>query len=88
MRFHTKNPKSLMKVNCALGLRNHQKYPKKTLHSLVICSILNRNGIFWIIPGDSSCPYGSEYVWQCVTILSPIAPITISLFIFELEAKE
>ena len=32
MRFHTKNPKSLMKVNCALGLRNHQKYPKKTLH--------------------------------------------------------
>ena len=21
-------------------------------------------GIFWIIPGESSCPDGSEYVWQ------------------------
>ena len=25
---------------------------------------LNRYGIFWVPPGESSCPGGSEYVWQ------------------------
>ena len=25
---------------------------------------LNRYGILWVPPGDSSCPDGSEYVWQ------------------------
>ena len=24
----------------------------------------NRYGIFWVPPGESSCPGGSEYVWQ------------------------
>ena len=40
------------------------KIPQKSLHSIAICSIFNRYGIFWMIPGESSCPDGSEYVWQ------------------------
>ena len=29
-----------------------------------LLKFLNRYGIFWIPPGESSCPDGSEYVWQ------------------------
>ena len=27
-------------------------------------SPLNRYGIYWMVPGESLCPDGSEYVWQ------------------------
>ena len=27
-------------------------------------NFFNRYGIFWVPPGESSCPDGSEYVWQ------------------------
>ena len=29
-----------------------------------LLNFLNRYGIFWVPPGESSCPDGSEYVWQ------------------------
>ena len=29
-----------------------------------LLKILNRYGIFWVPLGESSCPDGSEYVWQ------------------------
>ena len=52
---------------CKSGSRP-QKSPKKaqkTDHSIAIYSnFLNRYGIFWVPPGESSCPDGSEYVWQ------------------------
>ena len=44
--------------------RKSPKIPQKSLHSIAICSIFNRYDIFWMIPGESSCPDGSEYVWQ------------------------
>ena len=52
---------------CKSGSRP-QKSPKKaqkTDHSIAIYSnFFNRYGIFWVPPGESSCPGGSEYVWQ------------------------
>ena len=27
-------------------------------------NFFNRYGIFWMAPGESSCPENSEYVWQ------------------------
>ena len=29
-----------------------------------LLKFLNRYNIFWVPPGESSCPDGSEYVWQ------------------------
>ena len=29
-----------------------------------LLNFLNKYGIFWVPPGESSCPDGSEYVWQ------------------------
>ena len=46
-----------------------------------------------MLPGESSCPDGcffvnrafvAPYVW----IISPVGPIPISLFVFELEAED
>ena len=45
-----------------------QKWPKiaqKTDHSIAICpNIFHRYGIYWMSPGESSCPDCSEYVRQ------------------------
>ena len=61
-----KKLKSLIS-QCKFGSRD-QKWPeisKKTDHSIVIFSIFfYRYGIFWMPPGESSHPGGSEYVWQ------------------------
>ena len=40
----------------APDLRNHQKQPKN--------GSLNRDLLKFLPPGESSCPDGSEYVWQ------------------------
>ena len=29
-----------------------------------LLNLLYRYGIFWMPPGESTCPGGSEYVWQ------------------------
>ena len=55
----------LLILQCKFGSRA-QKWPKiakKTDHSIAIYSIfLYRYGIFWMPPGESSHPGGSEYV--------------------------
>ena len=70
--FMQKNPKKHSKnqnrricsVNLAPGLRNDQKLPKKngSLNRDLLNFFLHRYGIFWVPPGESSCPGGSEYV--------------------------
>ena len=61
-----KKSKSLI-LQCNFGSRA-QKWPKiakTTDHSIAIFSIFfYRYGIFWMPPGESSHPGGSEYVWQ------------------------
>ena len=44
--------------------RKSPKIAQKTDHSIVIFSIFSRYVIFWVVPGESSCQEGSEYVWQ------------------------
>ena len=44
--------------------KNHQKIPKNGSLNRDLLNFLNRYGIFWVLPGESSCPDGSEYVWQ------------------------
>ena len=41
-----------------------KKSPKNGLLNRDLLKFLNRDGIFWVPPGESSCPDGSEYVWQ------------------------
>ena len=61
-----RKPKSLI-LPCKVGSQA-QKWPKiakKLDHLIAIYSIfLYRYGIFWMPPGESSHPGGSEYVWQ------------------------
>ena len=38
--------------------------PKNGSLNCDLLKFLNRYGIFWVPPGESSCPDGSEYVWQ------------------------
>ena len=38
--------------------------PKNGSLNRDLLKFLNRYGIFWVPPGESSCPDGSEYVWQ------------------------
>ena len=41
------------------------RYGQKTISlNRDLLKFLNRYGIFWVPPGESSCPDGSEYVWQ------------------------
>ena len=52
-------------LNLAADLKNHQKKsPKNDSLNRDLLKILNRYGIFWVPPGESSCPDGSEYVWE------------------------
>ena len=41
-----------------------KKSPKNGSLNRDLLKFLNRYGIFWVPPGESSCPDGSEYVWQ------------------------
>ena len=52
-------------VNLTPELKNDEKLQKKngSLNRNLL-KFLNRYGIFWVPPGESSCPDGSEYVWQ------------------------
>ena len=60
MWFHTKKSnetlkKHLLYITSAPELRNDQT---------TWLYFLYRYGIFWMVPGESSCPGGSEYEWQ------------------------
>ena len=60
-----KKTKSLIYyVNLAPDLRNDQKLPKNGSLNRDLLNFLYRYGIFWMPPGESSHPGGSEYVWQ------------------------
>ena len=73
MWFHVKKSEETLQkskspiLQCKFGIRA-QKWPKnakKTDHSIAIYSIfLYRYDIFWMPPGESSHPGGSEYVWR------------------------
>ena len=41
-----------------------KKRPKDGSLNRDLLKFLNTYGIFWVPPGESSCPDGSEYVWQ------------------------
>merc|ERR1711873_172263 len=41
-----------------------KKSPKNGSLNRDLLKFLNRYGIFWVPPGESSCSDGSEYVWQ------------------------
>ena len=45
-------------------LRNHKYSPKKPSLNRNFLNLLYMYGIFWVVPGESPCPDGSEYVWQ------------------------
>ena len=52
---------------CKSGSRpqkSPKKSPKNGSLNRDLLKFLNRYGIFWVPPGESSCPDGSEYVWQ------------------------
>ena len=51
-------------VNTATELRNDQKSPKNGSLNRDLLNFFYRYGIFWMPPGESSHPGGSEYVWQ------------------------
>ena len=44
--------------------KSPKKSPKNGSLNRDLLKFLNRYGIFWVPPGESSCPDGSEYVWQ------------------------
>ena len=50
--------------HCSVCLFYPQKRPKNGSLNRDLLNFLNRYGIFWVPPGESSCPDGSEYVWQ------------------------
>ena len=72
MWFHAKNLKKHSKnqnrwfynVNSAPKLRNYRKSPKNRSLNRDLLNFVYRYGIFQMPPGESSCPGGSEYVWQ------------------------
>ena len=56
-------PKSLILLyRSAPELRNDQKSPKNGSLNRDLLNFLYRYGIFWMPPGESSHPGGSEYV--------------------------
>ena len=61
----TQKPKSLIFLyRSAPELRNDQKSPKNGSLNRDWLNFFYRYGIFWMPPGESSHPGGSEYVWQ------------------------
>merc|ERR1712004_376354 len=62
-----KNLSKSLNSLCKSGSRP-QKSPKKAQKNgslnRNLLKFLNRYGIFWVPPGECSCPDGSEYVWQ------------------------
>ena len=62
----TQNTQIALENRCFRYIRP-QKSPKiaqKTITQSRFSQLFDRYGIFWVIPGESSCPDGSEYVWQ------------------------
>ena len=51
-------------VISALKLRNDKNCQKYGSLNRNFLNFLYRYGIFWMSPGESSCPGGLEYVWQ------------------------
>ena len=41
-----------------------EKSPKNGSHNRDLLKYLHIYGIYWVLPGESPCPDGSEYVWQ------------------------
>ena len=65
LRYVLKSWKSLNSLyKYGSDLRNHQKCPQKLCTQSRFAQFFNRYGIFWIIPGESSFPDGSENAWQ------------------------
>ena len=73
MWFHAKKSKETLKKSksqnllCKFGSRA-QKWPKiaqknRSLDRYLL-KLFYRHGIYWMLLGESSCPHGSEYVWQ------------------------
>ena len=61
----SKNKIAEFTINSAPELGNEQKSPKKRITQLRFAQFFfYRYGIFWMPPGESSHPGGSEYVWQ------------------------
>ena len=72
MSFHAEELLKTLKFckslnsQCKSGSRpkkSPKKSPKNSLNRDLL-KFLNRYGKFWVPPGESSCPDGSEYVWQ------------------------
>ena len=65
-RMHSFHPKHSNIENRCFRYIRPQKSPKiaqKTITQSRFSQLFDRYGIFWVIPGESSCPDGSEYVW-------------------------
>ena len=41
-----------------------QNCPKVGSQNYDLLNFFNMYGIYWVVPGEFSCPEGSEYVWQ------------------------
>ena len=51
-------------INSAPDLRNDHKLQKIRITQLQYAQFLYGYDIFWMLPGESSCPDGLEYEWQ------------------------
>ena len=66
-KMHSFHPKHSNLENRCFRYIRPQKSPKiaqKTITQSRFSQLFDRYGIFWVISGESSCPDGSEYVWQ------------------------
>ena len=45
-------------------LQKSTEISKKTITQSRFTQFPYRSGMFWMVPGESSCQGGSEYVWQ------------------------
>ena len=66
-RIHRIHPKHCNLENHCFCYIRPQKSPKiaqKTITQSQFSHFLNWYGIFWMAQGESSCPGGSDYVWQ------------------------
>ena len=51
-------------VDSAPELRDDKQSPKNGSLNRNLLKFLYSYGIYWVPPGECSCPDGSEYVWQ------------------------